>query len=318
MLGAPAFANARWGVLIVRPTTGDTLYARDADRLFMPASNQKLLTGAAALALLGPDHTWRTALVARGPVREGVLQGDLAVVGRGDPTVSTAMRGDAMQPLRAMADSLAARGITRIAGRLVADGDAFPDAVLGYGWAWDDLDEPYSAGVDELFFNEGFGAWSCAAARSPATRPRCTSRRRPGALPLQAQVTTATPAWSAAPRRPASRPLGPARRRHVLEGVVSVERQRRAHARAPRPERGVPGRLGEALAARGIVVTSSVRRGAGEPAPTRTRCSSSLAPAARRAPRSSRSRRRTRSARSCSRRWGSSAPAPAPPTAGAA
>jgi D-alanyl-D-alanine carboxypeptidase/D-alanyl-D-alanine-endopeptidase (penicillin-binding protein 4) len=43
-----------------------------------------------------------------------------------------------------------------IAGRVLAGGDAFPDAPLGYGWAWDDLDAPYAAGVDELLFNEGF------------------------------------------------------------------------------------------------------------------------------------------------------------------
>ncbi|HET7563731.1 MAG TPA: D-alanyl-D-alanine carboxypeptidase/D-alanyl-D-alanine-endopeptidase, partial [Gemmatimonadaceae bacterium] len=57
---------------------------------------------------------------------------------------------------RAIADSLAAHGIHRIAGRLVAAGDAFPDADLGFGWSWDDLASDYSAGVNQLFFNEGF------------------------------------------------------------------------------------------------------------------------------------------------------------------
>src|SRR5436853_1035071 len=62
----------------------------------------------------------------------------------------------AMIPLRALADSLAARGIRRGAGRLVAAGKAFPGPVLGYGWSWEDLESSYSAGVDELLFNEGF------------------------------------------------------------------------------------------------------------------------------------------------------------------
>jgi serine-type D-Ala-D-Ala carboxypeptidase/endopeptidase (penicillin-binding protein 4) len=153
---APEFRNAHWGMLIVDPAVGETLYSRNAGKLFMPASNMKIATGATALALLGPDYRYRTALVTRGPVHDGTLDGDLVVVGRGDPTISDHMRVDAMQPLHDLADSLVARGVRKIRGRVVAGGDAFPDAPLGFGWAWDDLDFPYSAGVDELLFNEGF------------------------------------------------------------------------------------------------------------------------------------------------------------------
>ncbi|MDF1506242.1 D-alanyl-D-alanine carboxypeptidase/D-alanyl-D-alanine-endopeptidase, partial [Roseisolibacter sp. H3M3-2] len=264
MLGDPQFANARWGVLIVRPATGDTLYARDADRLFMPASNQKLLTGAAALATLGPDHTWRTAFVARGPVRDGVLLGDLAVVGGGDPTVSDKMRGDAMQPLLAVADSLKARGITRVAGRLLADGNAFPDAVHGFGWAWDDLDEPYSAGVDELFFNEGFGRVVIRGGARPGDSVAVRVAPSPGALPLQVAVTTVTPgvvgggttATRVVPRWDAR--AG----RHVLEGVVSVNDSAVLTLAHRDPSAAYLAALGEALAARGITVTNARRAGA--------------------------------------------------------
>lgn len=152
---SPEFANMHWGILIVDPARGDTLYSRNAGKLFMPASNQKLLTGAVALAQLGPDFRYATVFAGRGPVRAGVLRGDLLVFGRGDPTVSDGMRQDAMLPLLEVADSLHARGIRRIAGRLVAAGDALPGPVHGFGWGWDDLDYPYSAGVDELLFNEG-------------------------------------------------------------------------------------------------------------------------------------------------------------------
>src|SRR5215207_575553 len=171
MISAPQFRNAHWGVLIVNPRTGDTLYSHNAGKLFLPASNQKILTGAVALAQLGPDFRFRTTFAARrtaapaGPgadggtaplVANGDLHGDLVVIGRGDPTVSDNVFGDAMAPLRAAADSLAARGVRRVAGRLVRGGDAFPDANYGFGWAWDDFDFAYSAGVDELLFNEGF------------------------------------------------------------------------------------------------------------------------------------------------------------------
>jgi D-alanyl-D-alanine carboxypeptidase/D-alanyl-D-alanine-endopeptidase (penicillin-binding protein 4) len=152
---AAEFANGHWGVLVV-DTRGDTLYSRNAGKLFMPASNQKILTSATALSLLGPDYRYRTSFVAHGPVVNGVLQGDLGVVGRGDPSVSDHMRGDAMGPLREIADSLVARGIRSIRGKVVAEGNLFPDAVLGFGWSWSDLEDDYSAPIDELLFNEGF------------------------------------------------------------------------------------------------------------------------------------------------------------------
>ena len=55
MADAPAFANAHWGILIVDPERGDTLYARNIGKLFMPASNMKIFTSAVTLAHLGPD-----------------------------------------------------------------------------------------------------------------------------------------------------------------------------------------------------------------------------------------------------------------------
>jgi D-alanyl-D-alanine carboxypeptidase/D-alanyl-D-alanine-endopeptidase (penicillin-binding protein 4) len=152
-----AFRNAHWGILVVDPATGDTLYSHNAGKLFMPASNMKLLTGATAMAQLGPDFRWRTTYSSRGAVRDSVLHGDLIVTGRGDPSISDHMRGgDGMAPLRELADSLRAHGIARVTGRLIHGGDAFPDSTHGFGWSWSDFDFPYSAGVDELFFNEGF------------------------------------------------------------------------------------------------------------------------------------------------------------------
>lgn len=153
---SPEFRNASWGILVVDPARADTIVRYNAAKLFMPASNMKLITGAVALAQLGPDYRFRTTLLATGPVVEGTLRGDLILVGRGDPTASDHMRGDAMLAMLELADSIAAHGILRIDGRIRAEGDAFPGAIYGYGWSWDEVDEPYSAGVDELYFNEGF------------------------------------------------------------------------------------------------------------------------------------------------------------------
>ncbi len=157
LIDVPDFRSAQWGILIVDPGRGETLYSRNADKLFMPASNMKLLTGSTALTQLGGDYRWRTSVYARGAVRDSVLAGDLIIRGTGDPSVSAHMhRGDALTPLKAFADSLRAHGISRIQGRLIAAPSPFVDSPLGMGWAWDDLDESYSAGVDALYFNEGF------------------------------------------------------------------------------------------------------------------------------------------------------------------
>ena len=81
VVNAPEFANGHWGVLVVT-TRGDTLYSHNAGKLFMPASNQKILTSAVALARLGPDYRYRTTLVAHGTVEGGVLLGDLGCAGK--------------------------------------------------------------------------------------------------------------------------------------------------------------------------------------------------------------------------------------------
>src|SRR5882724_9382575 len=53
-------ARGFWGIEVVSLSTGKTLYFHDADKLFTPASNTKLFTTAAAMALIGPDYTFRT------------------------------------------------------------------------------------------------------------------------------------------------------------------------------------------------------------------------------------------------------------------
>jgi D-alanyl-D-alanine carboxypeptidase/D-alanyl-D-alanine-endopeptidase (penicillin-binding protein 4) len=179
LVSAPVWRNAHWGILVVDPERGDTIYSRNAGKLFMPASNQKIITGSVALARLGPDYRFQTAfgVAARGggaPLQDGVLRGDLVVTGSGDPTISDHAMTDAMLPLLAAADSLRAHGVRRIAGRVVAGADRMPGPVLGFGWAWDDLDYPYSAGVDELYFNAGFSRVLVRGGARPGDVPQVT------------------------------------------------------------------------------------------------------------------------------------------------
>lgn len=177
VVAAPMWRNARWGIAIVDAAAADTLYLHDADRLFMPASNQKLLTSAVALQQLGGSYRWRTPVVLAGSQRGSTFTGNLVVIGSGDPSVSDSLRGGrASNAFAPVVDALRARGITRIDGSIVAGGDAFPGSTTGYGWEIEDLEGTYGAPVDELFFNEGeltvrVRANPVSVTESGATRP---------------------------------------------------------------------------------------------------------------------------------------------------
>jgi D-alanyl-D-alanine carboxypeptidase/D-alanyl-D-alanine-endopeptidase (penicillin-binding protein 4) len=117
----PRLAAARTAVSVIDLATGTELIARDADRAMSLASNAKLLTSTAALALLGGGFRWRTAVYGAEPDDKGVVAGELYVRGRGDPMLGAA-------DLDALAADVAARGVRSI-DRLVIDASYFDDAV---------------------------------------------------------------------------------------------------------------------------------------------------------------------------------------------
>jgi D-alanyl-D-alanine carboxypeptidase/D-alanyl-D-alanine-endopeptidase (penicillin-binding protein 4) len=131
-LDVPALAHSGVTLLVVSLDRGDTLFAREPERLYTPGSNLKLFTAASALHYLGPDYRFRTPLVAVGVISNDTLHGDLVVVGRGDPDLDVAH-------LAALADTLATRGIRVVTGDMRADASWFDVASdWGPGWMWDD------------------------------------------------------------------------------------------------------------------------------------------------------------------------------------
>ncbi len=162
ILDTPTFADAHWGIHVLDLDTGDTLYARNAQKNFVPASNQKLFTTAAVLDALGPDFRYTTTLWADGTVRDSILTGNLVVRGSGDPTISDRLfedgypaDGDPLALFRAWADSLKAHGIASVTDHVIGDDDVFDDLELGNGWAWDDVPYRTAAEISGLSFNEG-------------------------------------------------------------------------------------------------------------------------------------------------------------------
>jgi len=146
---------ADWGLLAHNLRTGKTLISYNADKLFLPASNTKLYTTAAALRLLGPQYRYQTPVLATGPISGGVLRGDLVVIGRGDPTWSARFHeDDPTAVFRSWADTLKAMGITTITGGVIGVDAVFTEQAFGSGWSWDNEAYYYSAQIAGLSFNE--------------------------------------------------------------------------------------------------------------------------------------------------------------------
>lgn len=134
----PQFARSRWGISVQTVTSATTLYDRDGERYFIPASTLKLLTTAAALQRLGPDYRIRTSVYGDG-------NGSIYIVGRGDPSLSVTQLQD-------LAKQLKARGITQI-NRLIADDNYFRGSAVNPTWEWEDVQAGHGAPVNSLILN---------------------------------------------------------------------------------------------------------------------------------------------------------------------
>jgi D-alanyl-D-alanine carboxypeptidase/D-alanyl-D-alanine-endopeptidase (penicillin-binding protein 4) len=160
----PPLNRAHWGVDVVDLETGKALYSENSDHLFLPASNAKLFTTAAALAIAGPDYHFRTTVEAEGKVdNNGRLLGDLVIFGRGDPNISGRVLPYALktqrtpphtQILEEMADQVARNGLKIVDGDLIGDDTFYAFERYAEGWAWDDLQWIDGAPVSALTFND--------------------------------------------------------------------------------------------------------------------------------------------------------------------
>jgi serine-type D-Ala-D-Ala carboxypeptidase/endopeptidase (penicillin-binding protein 4) len=248
--------RAHLGILVYEPATGRTLYEHNAERRFVPASNQKLWVTATALHELGPEYRYRTPVLGIGfDVAAGTVDA-LVVVGRGDPTMSARFHGSDHAVIDALADSVVAAGVRRVRGPLVVDASWFDAAVIPGSWTYGNLNSTSAPPVGAFAVAEGLFRLTFQPGDVPGASAGVVATAPPGVEPVRSGVVTAaagTPRRTSVARGPWSDTL------HVSGEIgVDVEPQT---IRLPKtdPVRFAAELLAEALRARGVAIDGDVR-----------------------------------------------------------
>ena len=153
----PALKGPKMSLRVVSVDRGGVvLYSYHAEETLIPASNVKLATTAAALHYLGPQYEFRTVLAAGGPIdADGVLRGDLVVIGGGDPSISGRFfGGDATAVFSRWAEQLYGRGLREVTGDLLGDDRFFDRQYRHPSWPRGQEAYWYQAPIGALSLND--------------------------------------------------------------------------------------------------------------------------------------------------------------------
>jgi len=244
--------------MIVSLTRGDTLYSTNPGALLLPASTMKLFTAALAFDTFGPEHQFTTSVLRDGSVGpDGTLSGNLVLRGGGDPGLSTRYyRAPAEGPMTSLARMIAASGIKRVDGDLVADASAFESKRVPDGWLSRYLEAGYAARVSALSMNENLA--TVVIVPQPNGRPSVTLD------PPSSTVAVINNTRTVAGSKGAKLTI-----RRLTDGRIDVRGWigSRAGSRAylvviDDPAPWVAGMLRSALETQGVTVTGQVRAGA--------------------------------------------------------
>ena len=162
-VAGPGVDPDRTAVLIRELSTGKTLGAWNETLPLIPASIQKSVTTATLLGMLGKDWRFETDICVDGDVRHGVLDGNLIIVGSGDPTVNSAKQPSSPDIIGEVVSALRKLGIDSIAGGVIVDGEVFAGEPVPSSWLSGDLPHSYGTGVHGFNFqNNASGKRSVA------------------------------------------------------------------------------------------------------------------------------------------------------------
>ncbi len=246
------------GVHVVDLGSGEEVFSHAADELRIVASNTKLVTTAAALDRLGPGYFFETELAARGWLLESWLEGDIGVVGGGDPNLSgRSFDGDPLAIFRGWAAELKRLGILRISGDIYLANGRFEPRRVHPDWPRDQLGRWYEAPVDALSFSDNCQLVRVLPARSAGHPARVELAPGPPQLEIRNRATTTSSArrHRVSIHRPAgSRTVEVSGR--VYRGADPVE----AWVTVPDPVAYFGSALRQALADEGIEVAGELRQ----------------------------------------------------------
>jgi len=242
------------GILAVDASDGRTVYARNAQQTFIPASNEKLLVGATALCLLGSDYRYETGLWSSAALVGDTLPGDLILVGTGDPSLSDPTWASGETAMQALADSLSASGVRHVTGALVVDASAWDSTTVGDSWESSDLSESYAATGGVFVLDDG-ELTVVAAGLRPGEPAQLTWRPEGTADFVTTDVITAT----ADSATDVHAHYLPESRRLVLDGRVQAGHTDTLSFALRDPVRQATAVLARALTERGIQIDAGRR-----------------------------------------------------------
>lgn len=155
-LDRPVVRRGTVGVKITSLATGKVIFEENAEKYFIPASNMKNFTVAAAIEKLSPEYRFVTSLYAPAAADpSGTIKGDLRIFGRGDVSMSTRFNGgDAFKGIDAVVDKIVAAGVKKIEGDIIGDDSYFRGFAIPSSWEWNDLQWSYGAEVSALPLND--------------------------------------------------------------------------------------------------------------------------------------------------------------------
>ena len=149
---------------------GDVRFDHRADDPQVPASATKILTGVAALIALGGDHRYTTTVSTPTPPVDGIVAGDLHLIGGGDPLLAQAeyaaryRRPQRFSDLRALAAAVAATGVVRVGGAVVGDESRYDTERYHPAWPPRFITQDQTGPLSALIVNDGFAEWPATGA----------------------------------------------------------------------------------------------------------------------------------------------------------
>jgi D-alanyl-D-alanine carboxypeptidase/D-alanyl-D-alanine-endopeptidase (penicillin-binding protein 4) len=148
----PVFKSANISILVRDMKTGRTLFSHRPQNAAIPASTMKVITTATALEIYGADYRYETRIEHDGTIsQEGVLNGNIYIVGCGDPTLGSSKMGD-KDFMRKWVEAIRNAGIKKINGSIIADESRFDNEGSNPKWTWDDIGNYYAPGICALAY----------------------------------------------------------------------------------------------------------------------------------------------------------------------